>query len=165
MNRLIVTAFATLAGLAASDISAQEATASPLQGAWTLVAADKILPGGERARDYGEHPKGRLLIDARGRYTLQIFKSERPRFASADKAAGSAEEFKAATLGGSTHYGTLKVDRAGKRLVFAIEGASFPNWEGTVQERAYELVGDELSYRVPARPDGSVPVSVWRRID
>jgi hypothetical protein len=26
------------------------------------------------------------------------------------------------------------------------------------------LSGDELSYRVPARPDGNIPISVWRRL-
>jgi hypothetical protein len=49
-------------------------------------------------------------------------------------------------------------------LVFHIEGASFPNWEGTVQRRSFELHGDELRYRVPARPDGGIPISVWRRM-
>jgi hypothetical protein len=48
--------------------------------------------------------------------------------------------------------------------VFHIEGASFPNWEGQQQRRSFELRGDTLSYRVPPRPDGNVPVSVWRRM-
>jgi hypothetical protein len=26
------------------------------------------------------------------------------------------------------------------------------------------LHGDELRYRVPARPDGGIPISVWRRL-
>jgi hypothetical protein len=30
------------------------------------------------ARDYGAAPKGLLLIDAQGHYSLQIFKAERP---------------------------------------------------------------------------------------
>jgi len=164
MNRLIVTAFATLAGLAASEVAAQE-PASPLQGAWTLVAADKILPGGERARDYAIARQAMRRTDTWDLAERRACKSERPRFASADKAAGSAEEFKAATLGGSTHYGTLKVDSAGKRLVFAIEGASFPNWEGTIQKRRYRLDGGELRYEVPPRADGSIPISVWRRME
>ncbi|HWU70458.1 MAG TPA: lipocalin-like domain-containing protein [Pseudoxanthomonas sp.] len=162
MNRLIGMTFAMLAGLAAREAPAAE---SPLRGTWILVAADKILSGGERVRDYGEKPKGRLIVDAAGRYSLQIFKSERLRFATDSKADGSADEFKSAALGSSTHYGTVTVDDANGLLVFSIEGSSFPNWEGTVQKRQYALDGGTLTYRVPPRADGSIPVSVWRKLD
>lgn len=156
--------FAMLAGLAARD-TPMRAPASPLQGTWTLVAADKLLPGGERARDYGQAPKGRLAVDAQGRYSLQIFKSERTRFASDSKADGDADEFRSAVLGSSTHYGTVAVEPGQGVLVFSIEASSFPNWEGTVQRREYMLEGAVLTYKVPPRADGSVPVSVWRRLD
>lgn len=164
MNPLIGMTLAMLAGMGARDVPAtgQE---SPLRGSWVLVAADKILPGGEVARDYGEHPKGRLIVDAAGRYSLQIFKSERLRFGTDSKADGNADEFKSAAMGSSTHYGTVAVDDANGLLVFSIEGSSFPNWEGTVQKRRYELEDGTLTYKVPPRADGSIPVSVWRKLD
>lgn len=164
MNPILGMTFAMLAGLAARDAQA----ASPeslLRGTWTLVAADKILPGGERVRDYGKSPTGRLIVDAQGRYSLQIFKSERLRFASGDKAGGSADEYASAALGSSTHYGTITVDSRQHTLTFRIEGASFPNWEGTTQQREYTLDNGVLSYQVPPRPDGSIPVSVWKKLD
>jgi hypothetical protein len=65
--------------------------------------------------------------------------------------------------GASCHYGRVDVDAARGALVFHIEGASFPNWEGTEQVRVFALAGDELSWRVPPRPNGDVPLSVWRR--
>ena len=68
-------------------------------------------------------------------------------------------------MGSSTHYGTVRIDDEEGVLVFSIESSSFPNWEGSVQKRAYTLDHDRLSYRVPPRADGSVPVSVWRRLD
>jgi hypothetical protein len=105
-----------------------------------------------------------LLIDAQGRYSLQIFKAERPRFASGDKLTGTPAEYEAAVLGSSTHFGTISVDPADGTLTFHIENASFPNWEGAQQQRHYELNGDELSYRVPPRPDGNTPISIWRRV-
>ena len=46
---------AMLAGMAARDVQAP-VHAFPLQGTWTLVAADKILPDGTTVRDYGEKP-------------------------------------------------------------------------------------------------------------
>jgi len=137
---------------------------SPLAGTWTLVAADVVHTDGTRARDYGAAPKGLLLIDGEGHYSLQIFKSERPRFASGDKLAGTEGEFKAASLGSSTHFGAVSIDPAAGTITFKIDAASFPNWEGATQTRAFELKGDELSYRVPPRPNGDVPISVWRRL-
>lgn len=155
---------AMLAGMAARDAQVP-AHVFPLQGTWTLVAADKILPDGETTRDYGQNPKGRLVVDAEGRYSLQIFKSERLHFASDSKADGSVDEFRSAVMGSSTHYGTITIDERAGMLVFSIEGSSFPNWEGTTQRRQYQLDGAELRYQVPPRADGSVPVSAWRRLD
>ncbi|HEY0504660.1 MAG TPA: lipocalin-like domain-containing protein [Lysobacter sp.] len=164
MNPLTGALVALLAGLAARDAHVP-ARAFPLEGTWTLVAADKILPDGGTTRDYGDHPKGRLVVDATGRYSLQIFKSERARFASDSKADGSVDEFRSAVMGSSTHYGTMTIDEPAAVLVFSIEGSSFPNWEGTTQRRQYTLHGAELRYKVPPRADGSVPVSVWHRLD
>lgn len=135
----------------------------PLAGTWTLTAADRLTPAGVREHDYGVAPKGRLIVDATGRYSLQIFKSERIAFASGDKKRGTPEECADAVLGSSTHYGTIAIDTAAHQLVFKVEGASFKNWEGTTQRRAYDLTGDALSWRVPKAPDGNIPISEWRR--
>jgi hypothetical protein len=155
-----------LPGLAQSSYAGMADTRGdvPLAGTWTLVAADVLHPDGSRSHDYGDAPKGLLLIDRMGHYSLQIYRADRPRFANPDKAKASAQEYRSAVLGASTHFGTITVEPARHQLVFHIEGASFPNWEGQQQSRAFELRGDTLSYRVPPRPDGDVPVSVWRRI-
>jgi hypothetical protein len=168
LHRLFpILAFASmLPGLACSSvISAADARGDiSLAGTWTLVAADVLHPDGSRSHDYGDAPKGLLLIDRMGHYSLQLYRADRPRFANPAKAKASAEEYRAAVMGASTHFGTLAVEPAQHQLVFHIEGASFPNWEGQEQTRAFELRGDTLSYRVPPRPDGNVPISVWRRI-
>jgi hypothetical protein len=147
---------------AGAAVGARAAEPSPLAGTWTLVAADVIRPDGTRVRDYGESPRGLLMVDAAGRYAVQIYKTERPRFASGKKDAGTPAEYQAAVLGSSTHFGTIAVD--GSVMTMRLEGSSYPNQEGTEQKRAFELRGDELSYRVPPRPDGSIPISVWRRL-
>jgi lipocalin-like protein len=137
---------------------------SPIAGTWRLGAAELLHADGTRTADYGASPKGLLIVDATGHYSLQIFRSERPRFASGDKVTGTVAEFEAAVKGSSTHFGTMSLDTATHVLTVNIEGASFPNQEGTQQKRRYELQGDELSYRVPPRPDGSTPITVWRRV-
>ena len=122
--------------LAGGVLSTTARAAEPsLAGTWTLTTADRLYPDGTRARDYGEHPKGRLIIDAQGRYSLQIFNGERLRVASGDKATATAEEYASAAMGSSTHYGTVAIDPAAHLLVFRIAGASFANWDGTEQSR------------------------------
>jgi len=157
--------FATGSLWASSAFAASPTEVSSLAGSWTLVAADVQHPDGSRAPDFGAKPTGLLLIDRQGHYSLQIFKSERPKFGSGDKAKGTESEYKAAVMGSSTHFGTLSIEPGDGALVFHIEGASFPNWEGQAQSRHYELKDNVLSYRVTPRPNGDVPISVWQRID
>ncbi|WP_087688343.1 lipocalin-like domain-containing protein [Pandoraea sp. PE-S2R-1] len=157
--------FAACAGVTSVVQADASATRNPLAGTWTLVAADVQHPDGTRTSDYGAAPKGLLVIDNEGRYSLQIFKSERPKFASGDKGVATPVEYKAAVMGASTHFGTLSIDPAAGTLTFHIQNASFPNWEGEQQTRSYALNGRELSYRVTPRPNGDVPISVWQRLD
>ena len=60
--------------------------------------------------------------------------------------------------------GTYTVDAANKTITLQIVSASFPNIDGTTQLRRYTLSGDELTWKVPPRPDGSVPVSSFTRV-
>ncbi len=161
---VLAAAVVTAAAMRGAFVDAAPGAPFALAGTWTLVAADRELPNGTRVRDYGRAPSGRLLVDDEGRYSLQIFEQERPAFVSGDKLAGSAAEYRGAVLGSSTHFGALHLDAAAGLLVFRIEDSSFPNWRGTEQRRRYELDGDLLTYRVPPRPDGSIPISVWRRL-
>ncbi|HSX59681.1 MAG TPA: lipocalin-like domain-containing protein [Tahibacter sp.] len=139
--------------------------AHPLEGTWTMTQAYEIHPDGSRTTNYGEHPIGRLIVDAAGRYSLQIFRPSRPAFASGDKTRGTAEEYRQASVGSSTHFGRVAVDAGKHQLTFDLQAASFPNWEGKRQVRDYTLDNDVLSYAVPASASGSgvVAYSVWRR--
>ncbi|HWA15328.1 MAG TPA: lipocalin-like domain-containing protein, partial [Gemmatimonadales bacterium] len=108
---------------------------------------------------------GRLMIDAKGRYSLQIFRSERPNFAANDRAKGTDQEMREAVLGASTAIGTMTVDWAAHTMRMNILDGSYPNIRGTTQVRPFTFDGTTLAWRVAKRPDGSVPISVWRRTD
>ena len=138
-----------------------------VQGTWTLVRAEVIRPDGSHGVDpvYGAAAEGLLMVDGQGRYSLQIFRPDRPRFAAGDKTKGTPAEYQIAVIGISTHIGRIAVDTADHTLLFHIDRASFPNSEDTDQKRTYRLVNGELSYTVPPRPDGSRAVSVWRRVE
>ncbi len=64
----------------------------------------------------------------------------------------------------SVHFGRYTVDPARHVITFIIDRASFHDWDDTMQVRTYELKGDELSWKVAACRDGSVPITVLRRI-
>lgn len=140
------------------------AEAPSLVGTWTVVAADVIAPDGTRAKDYGAAPRGLVFFAADGRYAFQLYRSDRTRFASGDRAKGTPDEYRDAALGMSTHYGTYAVDASAGTITFAIDGASFPNWDGTKRVSPFTLEGDVLTWRVPPRPDGSIPETSLRRV-
>jgi hypothetical protein len=133
-------------------------------GTWVLSEADKLLPDGSRVSDYGENPHGLVVFTADGHYSVQIYRAIRGKFSSGDRLQGTPDEYKDATLGMSVHFGRYSVDPAKGTISFHVDRASFPNWDDTTQVRSYELKGDELSWRVPARPDGSIPITVVRRV-
>lgn len=130
-----------------------------------MTAAYEIRADGTRATNYGEHPQGLFIVDGAGRYSIQIFRPGRLKFASGVKARGTAEEYRDAVVGSSTHTGRVEVDPAQARLIFSIESSSFPNWEGARQVRDFVFKESTLTYSVPASGsgNGTVAYSVRQR--
>jgi hypothetical protein len=62
------------------------------------------------------------------------------------------------------HFGRYSVDPVKHTITFKVDRSSVPNQDDTTAVRAYELKGDELSWKVAARADGSVPVTTLRRV-
>ncbi|MGF7073563.1 lipocalin-like domain-containing protein [Mucilaginibacter sp. 3215] len=135
-----------------------------LTGTYELVTVDNIAADGSRTHLYGDSPKGILVIDAMGHYALQIYSENRLKFASGDKAKGTDDENRAAIKGCNAHYGTYKVE--GNNIIFNIEHASFPNWEGTQQKRPFTISGDIFKYTVPAPTTGGAVMGevVWKKL-
>lgn len=131
-----------------------------------MTSAYEILADGTRTTTYGEHPSGLLMIDKDGRYSLQIFRPGRPKFASGDKTRGTPQEYRDAVLGSSTHTGHVVIDPVKDKLVFKIDAASYPNWEGAQQVRDYTFKDGILTYSVPASAsgNGTVAYSIWQHV-
>ncbi|MFZ6656900.1 lipocalin-like domain-containing protein [Undibacterium sp. TJN19] len=148
------------------DIDPNEQAQKRLTGTWTLIDAPEIRADGSRGETFGANPHGLLIIDDTGRYSLQIYKSERSKFAAGDKRKGTEAEFRAAVLDTSSHYGRCFIDVERNVLIFRIEHASFPNWDGSEQARQFEFKTDVLSYRVPASAsgNGTTTISTWKKI-
>jgi Lipocalin-like domain len=106
--------------------------------------------------------KGILILDAGGRYALTIIAPNVPNVASSNRRTATADEAKAIVAATTAHFGTYSVDNG--ILVFKIERASFPNWNGTEQKRPFTLRGDELHYSVSASSgSGSSITLTWNR--
>lgn len=163
MTARILSLIATLA-LAVSSMHAQVDTTNPVVGSWKLIAADKLLPDGTRVADYGAQPHGMAIFTADGHMMIEVFRDVRGKFAGNDRAKGTFDEYKDAALSSSCSFGTYSVDPTTSKVTMKIDRSTFPNYDDTTQVRAYELEGDILSWRVPARPDGSIPITVLRRI-
>ena len=140
------------------------AQGSSIVGTWVLVAADKLLPDGTRTLDYGPNPHGLVIFGSDGYYSLQIYRADRMKFASGDKFTGTPEEYKDVSIGMSVSFGRYDVDPAKREITFHTDRSSVPNRDDTSHPDPYELKGDTLSWKVPARKDGSIPITVLRRV-
>jgi len=155
MNKRSILSFSaiTALGLALYSNSAVSQSAKDMVGTWTIVSAEA----------FGPTPKGLLMIDANGRYSLMLMRPDLPKYASNNRTQGDSEEYKAIGSGSISYYGTYSV--SGSDLTLRVEHSSFPNWNGTEQKRTnFTLTGDELKYTNTAPSvGGSAAVLVWRR--
>ncbi|MES1244414.1 MAG: lipocalin-like domain-containing protein [Acidobacteriota bacterium] len=165
MKRMLAALFLGLASL--TPVAAFAAGPQDLVGTWTLVSVDNILADGSRIEPYGPNPAGMLTFDAAGRYSILIFRPGRARFLSNDKSHGTPEENQATVKGTNSHFGRYSVDSEKSVLTFRIDHASFPNWEGTEQQRSFELKDGVLRYTVRTTTTGGTEVGevTWRRPD
>jgi Lipocalin-like domain len=157
-----------LAILTGSAAAEQKPMKDLLVGTWTLLLVDDVNAEGNRVPGYGPNPKGTVIFGTDGRYSLQIMRDQRPKFASNNRREGTAEENKAAVGGMISHFGTYSINEGAKTLTIRIEGSSFPNWDGTQQKRLITaLTDDVLTWTNPTpstAPAGNVRAELaWRR--
>ena len=169
MNRRNILGLSTVASLVLTlllgdAIAQQKSLKDQLVGTWSFVSSTGKLADGSPT--WGTNPKGSLILTENGRFSVQIMRTDRPKFASNNRMKGTPEEIKATVEGTISYFGTYAVDEAGKTLTYKIEGASFPNWNGTDQKRPIvSLTPDELKYSNPAPSIGGPTTELmWKRI-
>jgi hypothetical protein len=141
----------------------QKSFREQLVGTWTYVSSTAKLPDG--SPQWGLNPKSLLIFTDNGRFSWQVFHSDRPQVASNDRRNPTPDENKAIMQGSLAYFGTYSVNEADKTLISRIEGATFPNSEGEEQKRIITgLTADELTYMNPATTLGASVVAVWRRV-
>ena len=162
MNRLSILGLSAMlaAGLASSPGSAvaqQKSLKEQLVGAWLLVSCDLKAADGT-TMPFCVNSSGSLSLDASGRYIEVYAARGRPKFTAGRNSP--ADEYKAAAQGFGANFGTWSANDADKIITLHIEGALFPNREGTDEKDMVTIVGDELRLVEVGPPPG---VEVWRR--
>jgi Lipocalin-like domain len=121
-----------------------QTTPKDLVGTRTLVSIT-VEYDGKKTDFFGANPQGQLTFEPDGRFSVIILRSDIPKFATNSRDAGSSEENKAVVQGSIAYFGTYSASEAGNVIKYHIDGSTYPNWQGTDQERLFKLSGDELT--------------------
>lgn len=142
----------------------QKSLKEQLVGTWTLVSLDNVLPDGKKQEPYGAKPKGILIFDANGHYSIMHVPADRKKFKSANRVETTPEEAATVMRGSFAQFGTWSVDEADKTITQKIEGALIPNADGTDSKRVItSLTPDELKWSTSGIAIGGRNESVYRR--
>jgi len=166
MSRMIssvLTASALIFGVFLPREEAGAQTAKEVVGMWSLVFV-RLEQDGNKIDMYGANPQGQAIFAPNGRFSIMFIRPDVPKFASANREAGTSEENKAAVNGSIAYFGTYSVSETDKVIMYHLEGSTFPNWRGVDQKRLFKLSGDELTLTNPNPSTGSgTGYSVWKR--
>jgi hypothetical protein len=136
----------TVISIVMLDCAASSAVAQTLKnrivGTWEIVSIVNESKG-NKTEPFGPHPMGYFMFDQSGHVSVIILKSDLPKFASNNKNTGTDSENKAVVQGTVASYGTYKVDEENQKVFAHYVGSTYPNWNGTDQERAITITGDQ----------------------
>jgi hypothetical protein len=132
---LAVLAVALAGGHAAAQ---QKSLRDQIVGTWDFGVAEVIAPDGKKSFPFGETPKGVLIFTADGHFAQIHVASDVPKIASGNRLTGTPEEYAAIMRRSISVFGDYSVNEEKKTVTFKIVSASYPNWQGEVQERSID---------------------------
>jgi hypothetical protein len=132
---LAVLAVALAGGHAAAQ---QKSLRDQIVGTWDFGVAEVIAPDGKKSFPFGETPKGVLIFTADGHFAQIHVASDVPKIASGNRLTGTPEEYAAIMRRSISVFGDYSVNEKKKTVTFKIVSASYPNWQGEVQERSID---------------------------
>lgn len=138
-----------------------------LVGTWRLISFETRLSSGEVRYPMGQKPIGRIMYDKKGNMAVIASVSDRNPMTSPDKIRAEPQEKSAALDSFDAYFGTYSVNEVTNTVTHHLEGALFPNWSGTSQERFYSLFEDKLELKTAQIPYGgetAIAVLLWQRM-
>jgi lipocalin-like protein len=134
-----------------------------LVGSWILVSLT-AGDGAKQTMPYGPNPKGTMMVDANGRFSITVVRSDLPHFSSNNRMTGTPEENTAIVRGCIAYFGTYSIDEATHVITVNVEGSTFPNFDGGTQTRILSFNGDEMTYLNPTPSmGGGIAKVTYRR--
>jgi len=135
-----------------------------LVGSWKLVS----LTSGEGASQtvpYGANPKGIMMVDGNGHFSITVLRSDLPKFTSGNRMTGTPDENKAIVQGIIAYFGTYTIDEATHVLTVRVEGSTFPNFDSGTQTRLLSFNSDdEVTYFNPTPSMGGSAKVTYKRV-
>jgi hypothetical protein len=105
-----------------------------------------------------------FILSPSGHFSWQVFRSDRPLFASKNRLTPTSDEVMASNGGSLAYFGTYLIDEAEKMITFRTIASTFPNAEGEVIKRVItKLTPDELVYANPSTTLGQSINAVFKR--
>ena len=139
-----------------------------LVGAWRLVSFEFRKSDGRIIYPFGTEARGTIIYTETSRYSGQLMRKDRPRFAIPDQMMGTVEEIQATYKGSISYFGTYEVDLENKVINHFVEGSLFPNMEGSNQKRSFELAEGKLTLQTqPFKVNGEKAIGIlqWERVE
>lgn len=152
--------------IASSSAFTQSAVENQILGTWKLVSAT-IDPGGKDIPAYGQNPNGLLVFTSDMHFSAVITDADTPRFASDARGEGTDDENRMAVSRNIGFFGTYTVDEKGEFNGNRVEGATFPNWVGSIRTRddlTLVVAGDRMTEHF-RRPEGTEIRIEWQRVE
>jgi hypothetical protein len=143
--------------------SADASVKEQLLGSWAFVSSITTRPDGTKLDAYGPNSNGIATFSPDGHFSIIIVRTDLEKFKTNNRLEGSTEENKAVVQGTNAYFGTYTVDEPKKHYDAKIEGATFPNWNGTIQRRRVSFEGDRLVLSNEAGSAGGAAEITWRR--
>jgi hypothetical protein len=153
-----------LALLPATSSAQQKSLKEQVVGNWMMVSATNTAANGTKSELFGPSPKGLMIFESNGRFSQIGTRSDVAKFATNNRATGTADENKAVVQGSIAYFGTYSVNEADKSFTVQIEGTTFPNWTGTAQKRGLSISGDDLTFFNAAGSSGGTNEVKWKRV-
>ena len=145
--------------LVASSSQETEKLAELIVGSYRLISAEGHSSDGKVTQDWGSKPLGRLMMDAGGRMSIHLINPSRRLFESGDFLRPTPEELEEAFVGYFGYFGSYTLEESAGILTFHVEGAAYPNYIGTDQQRFFVLDGDRLTLRTPPERAGGADIT------
>ena len=146
----------------AQQTYAQQSLKDQIVGAWAFESSNAKRIDGSPL--WGEAPRGLFILTPSGHFSWQVFRSDRPLFASKNRLIATPDELKVSNAGTLAYFGTYSIDEAEKTITFRTTASTFPNAEDEVIKRVItKLTSDELVYANPATTLGQSINAVFKR--